>query len=319
MRMNPSAEPAFTDAEVLSVPGKSFLLGEYLAMDGGPSILLATKPRFELHVRSYMSGEMATESEASPFSLLSPAGRLFSALRERTQKINFTFYDPHEARGGLGASSAQWALLYAWSTNLMKEAWPAPRLSWQNLLQAYRASAWDGVGNAPSGADVVAQLSGGVTFFDGASSRAEILRWPFADVGFSLLRTGNKLATHLHLKELQMPPLSEFKTLVLEAKIAIESSDVSGLARAINGYATELNKYKLVANETSLLLRRVSDELPLLAAKGCGAMGVDVVLLLHSLSEQSVVAKWAQEMGLQVVGTQDDLDVGLKREKAKST
>ena len=37
---------------LLSAPGKTFLVGEYVALAGGPSIVLATEPRFELRVYS---------------------------------------------------------------------------------------------------------------------------------------------------------------------------------------------------------------------------------------------------------------------------
>ena len=92
---------------ILSVPGKTFLLGEYVALDGGPSLLLSTEPRFELRVRA------RSRDVALPFHAQSPAGRFFERHADDLAAWEFEFRDPSGGRGGLGASSAQFALMYA--------------------------------------------------------------------------------------------------------------------------------------------------------------------------------------------------------------
>src|SRR4051812_36096175 len=86
----------------LSVPAKTFLVGEYLALSGGPSLVITTLPRFEL--------ETDPQALRNPFAFASPAGKLWES---DPLKPKLKFRDPFEEAGGLGASTAQFALLYA--------------------------------------------------------------------------------------------------------------------------------------------------------------------------------------------------------------
>jgi len=119
---------------VLSVPGKTFLVGEYLALSGGPSLLVATEPRFVLRVKAVAPRGRA----AHPFAAASPAGRYLSRVIRDSEM--FEFQDPHQGAGGLGASSAQFALLYAWQNNI--DVPPTSDTLWSELLRDYRLSAW---------------------------------------------------------------------------------------------------------------------------------------------------------------------------------
>jgi mevalonate kinase len=84
------------EAVALSVPGKTFLVGEYVALDGGPSIVLATRPCFEMKISPFQQDStqgnhhvLAEDSRYSasadhsivpimPFAALSPAGSFLS-------------------------------------------------------------------------------------------------------------------------------------------------------------------------------------------------------------------------------------------------
>jgi mevalonate kinase len=284
---------------ILSCPAKTFLIGEYVALDGGPSLLLSTGPRFQLTVRS---GDAA----ALPWHPASPAGVLADKHEEELKGWTFDFLDPYHGRGGLGASSAQFVLLYAFLNDFT-----AP-LDLRALLRDYRACAWNGEGTPPSGADVIAQVTGGVTYFDGLTFTAERLAWPFPEIGFTLIRTGVKLATHEHLREGTLAPHSTLRTIVIEARKAFDSGDEMRLIEAVNACALVLRQSGLTAPATTDLLDQMRDNHEIFwASKGCGAMGADIILVLHPRAQTDAVASWAKGRGLEICGTVDSLTSGL--------
>lgn len=292
---------------ILSVPGKTFLLGEYVALDGGPSLLLSTEPRFELRVRA------RTGETALPFHPASPAGRYYSLHQADLEAWDFDFRDPSGGRGGLGASSAQFALLYAFHHD--GEWRSSVDIPWAAMLRDYRECAWSGEGVAPSGADVVSQLCGAITWFDGRSNEATTLDWAFPDLGFTLIRTGAKLATHEHLKTgTAHAPHAVLRSIVLEARKAFASADAGRLIEAVNAGAFALRQSGLTAVQTTDLLDQMRDNHSLFfAAKGCGAMGADIILALHARSSAPQVFQWAAGRGLEICGSLATLSPGLEK------
>jgi len=284
----------------LSVPGKTFLVGEYLALDGGPSIILATEPRFVLRAAKRQRRSSAAGRPHS-FAGASPAGRLYVRHDSDFSGWSFRFEDPHRGAGGLGASSAQFLLMYNW---LMKTAALQPDLyDWQRLLEEYRVCAWNGEGHPPSGADVVAQAVGGVCEFDGRRLTARRLEWSFSSLSFSLLRTGVKLATHEHLKRAKDAPYELLRETVARASRALLERDEKGLVAAVGRYGEILVGAELTAESTLGLLSALKSQVPgVRAAKGCGAMGADVILVLHDRERAAGVADWAKSKGLEVCG-----------------
>ena len=288
----------------LSVPGKTFLVGEYLALDGGPSITLATAPCFE-----------GTSSLFGPRSVSgihesSPAGKFLKSLvpTETAMPEGFEFKDPHAGKGGLGASTAQFAMAYALSRG-------TEAVDWRELLSAYREFAWDGQGNPPSGADLVGQWNGGVTYFDARTMDVRKLTWSFDDMGFTLIRTGSKLATHEHLKGAIKAPFAELRAIAREAFLAFETSEGMRLIEAVQAYAHVLGQAGLTANATTDLLGEMRGHHHLFwAAKGCGAMGADVIVALHDRKRAGDIEAWATERGLETCGGVDDLSEGLVME-----
>ena len=281
-----------------TVPGKTFLVGEYLAVVGGPSLLLATSPRFD--------AAFEREPGASGFHPESPAGRFWTA-RELGRAWRGRWRDPYSGRGGLGASTAQFAC--AWAL-----AEPDALRDWPRLLAAYRQHAWDGRGAPPSGADLQAQIEGGLCVVqDGAPRRAP---WPFPEIKLSLFRTGAKLATHAHLAQAAAAewPIDRLRAICGEALAAVASADADRFARALQDYGDALARADLCADRTRRLLDDARSALgpALVAAKGCGAMGADVALLAHAPGASRAVAAWAERAGLEALGGSDDADDGLR-------
>lgn len=257
---------------VLSIPGKSFLAGEYLALNGGPAILLATAPKFELRVRKGSGWSPGIHKD-------SPAGKLIQKHAAYFNQFDLDFYDPHLGRGGWGASTAQFLGCYAlleWQEAASIEG--EKYFDTHKLLSAYKDLAWDGTGLPPSGADIVGQLRGGLTYFDKKQGQITQLKWNFDDLEFFLIPTGYKVATHEHLKSLNIVATENLEVPLRKILEGLQAHNKELFVQGINAYAAELEMQKWVYSKTHELLQHYRSIPGVLAAKGCGALGADVIL-----------------------------------------
>ncbi len=249
-----------------SIPAKTFFLGEYAATQGAPAILLTTMPCFEVSLTDtpYLDGIHHD----------SPAGRLW--FKHGFQDKGLSWHDPYQGRGGLGASSAQY--LGAWLAILAIEN---KKTSQEALLETYFQTAWQGVGIRPSGYDVLAQSRQRCVYINHQQADYQIWDWPFHDLAFILIHSGQKLATHHHLQSLALPyDIKMLEKIVLSAKHAFESADSSSLIDAVNAYHESLLQFNLVAALSRQHIERLQILPDVLAIKGCGALGADVLLML---------------------------------------
>ncbi len=308
-----------------SCPGKTFLLGEYLALVGGLSLVVATRPRFIMTVKSSLSScdqlgehdmpsrsnkgtllvsEIDGQSKAHP---LSPAGR----FAEQYDLSMIDFEDGYGELGGFGASTAQFLGVWAAARGLPSEGanWTAAE-----LLKAYRAVAWNGEGWAPSGVDLLAQWQGGLTWIETSkladSSGIRGVTWPFTDLHFSLFHTQKKLATHEHLRLAKEFSVDSLARIVLRAQQAFENGDPLSFANAIGEYGINLSEQGLVASHTLEILGslRAQSIQGVLSAKGCGALGADVILVLHRPQAFEPLRRWGVGIGMHWIADQRSID-----------
>ena len=92
-----------------SVPSKTFIIGEYAVLEGGPGILIGTAPRFDAFVQENVEN---AESVIEGLSSHGPAMDFLKDHLDLFSKYSMKFHDPHNGKGGLGWSSAQFVLLY---------------------------------------------------------------------------------------------------------------------------------------------------------------------------------------------------------------
>jgi mevalonate kinase len=265
-----------------AIPAKTFLLGEYVALAGGPAIILTTTPCFELSL-SHQSGLQSIHKA-------SPAGRWWAM-----QNLNkgLQWFDPYHGRGGMGASSAQFVGAYLASLTLQQK-----KLSLGDLLEAYLKSAWSGEGVAPSGYDVLAQVLYGCVYINKTQGIYQQYTWPFKDVGFLLLHTGKKLATHEHLEQMVVPQqTANLAAIVDKAKEAFEKASSYPFVAAINAYYEALIEMNLVALHTSQHVASFKKRNDILAVKGCGALGADVILLIVPIEKQDSISEELANLG----------------------
>lgn len=248
-----------------SIPAKTFFLGEYAAIADHSAILITTTPYFEITLTEQKILEGIHHE--------SPAG-LWWNKQHLSQGLSW--YDPYHGCGGLGASSAQFVGSYLASCLIHNKT---PSL--ENMLEAYYQCAWNGKGLRPSGYDLIAQTHSGCIYINRRNNQIHPYSWPFKDLSFSLIHTGTKLATHHHLQETSLPvELEPLSTIVDKAKIAFEENNSSLLIQCINDYHAQLERHQLVAPHSLELINKFRSYPEVLAIKGCGALGADILLIL---------------------------------------
>lgn len=290
------------------IPGKVFVLGEYAVLAGEPILGAAIGPKFKL------TAELRPEHSdgrpniiGAPFAEQSPAGRLLAASSPVHWSFDFT--DPLQGAGGLGASTAQFALAYA--VLAQEHSW---LMDWKTVWQKYRALFSDQK-IKPSGADLVAQWRGGVSYFDPKEMYCLDV-WPILDWSKLLVfsashQLGRKTATHEHLSKLeQSGQIAQDSSLILELKKslypgleAVRQGDLISLGQAMDQYADTLWHADLEipsTHEDRLALR----DLPgVMGVKGSGALQSDAVLVLiqGNPRDRERVIEVAESRGLKLV------------------
>lgn len=288
----------------LSVAGKTFVAGEYLALQGGAALILSTKPRFS--IKASKPGQ-----SRNPFHSDSPAGKFWLEKKDYFQDFYIEFSDPYEV-GGFGASSAQFALLHAlWQLKDAVFNESERFFDWHDLLQDYRRiGTVDGRG--PSGADVVGVCSGGLTLFERSIGKVQMFSWPFQDIEFFISHTGRKLATHEHLRDLPPFETENFEKAMLQIQTALSQVDFAAFISGLRSYRQSLEAQNLVASHTREKVQNLEASKDILFAKGCGAMGSDVILSFCRKDRAEAVLEILQREGLKVLARSEQISSGLE-------
>lgn len=291
-----------------AIPAKTFLLGEYAALDERGAILLTTKPVFEL--------SLSPEPGLHGIHPDSPAGQWWST--HGPTHIGLSWQDPFNGLGGMGASSAQFVGVFRAITDLnAKNAIPLEKtISFSNfhqLLTAYWQCAWQGQGLRPSGYDVIAQSLSACVFINRRQQQVNVLPWAFTDIGFVIAHTGKKLATHHHLQ--QTAPLDNvalLEELVHCAHNALVTTNSAAMIESINQYHQALMTMQRVDPHTQSLINTLKNVPAIMAIKGCGAMGADVLVCIADKKNIHLVAQHLLSMNLKVLATQENLYIGAR-------
>jgi mevalonate kinase len=289
----------------LSVPSKSFLLGEYVALTGGPALLLSTEPRFELIASKNPNPQQQIDyRQIHPES---PAGKLIKRDFPFYGQYQLQFSDPYQGIGGFGASSAQFVLLSAFKKLINAES-----MNDFNLLEEYQQLSWDGKGFSPSDYDLIAQIHGQICFFHKSKKTIKEYAWPFEEIGFGLLHTGNKLATHQHLKTLKNFDATALTQIVESGIKSIQTANIDNFIEAIKNYASAMQFQGLVAKNTVQMIKELSTHPAILAAKGCGSLASDVIFILFDIQNQTDVVQWLTHKLIKIVYVGKTLASGLE-------
>lgn len=259
-------------------PSKTFIVGEYAVVEKAPALLLGHSPFFEAR---FSPGA----SKRPEFHPDSPAGKYFA---KHPAQGSLSLVDPHGGKGGFGASGAEF--LAVWSAGKTPPTSDSER-------EKYAWAAWDASREFPgSGADILTQAFGvndDGFFLSVNMGNRTLQRITPGGLGLtlSLFHTGKKLATH-ESKSPGSLPLAELSKLVADTTAALAAKDAAKFTAGIKGYGAAMAALGLLAPHSAAALAKLP---PVNAAKGCGAMGSDVLLVLHQNQDLSA---WAKENSL---------------------
>lgn len=289
----------------LKIPSKTFLLGEYGALLGEAALLAATGPSFQVRPLK--------EARLEGIAPESPAGQLW-----QKEKLPFGLevVDPHQGAGGFGASGAQFLGAWFFAKAFKSGVWP--KLSeWPELLQDY----WDFSGGGrlpPSGADMAAQLAGEITFFHREDGLLTSHKWPFKELSFLLFKTPQKISTHEHVSALEPSQIQELGSCSEAALKALQTQDAGSFLSALQEMEQQLQQRGLVAASTAEWVEALKQESATCAAKGCGALGADVIVVFCNPQNEALLRQKAESLGLRFVASQAGLSPGLEFHTSRS-
>ncbi|MBT4804477.1 MAG: hypothetical protein HON78_05740 [Legionellales bacterium] len=279
---------------------KTFFLGEYSALSTKKAILILTEPSFHA---VFSLGGLREDIKTSP-----PCEKLIDS-NLCLQNLSYKFIDPYNGRGGLGASSAEFLFWLRAASFFSGTPYDFKKKDEIDImLNVYEKNSWSGVGSPPSGLDLVSQNYSGIVYLDLHSSKVETMRWPFKTAGFCLAHTNKKLATHSHLEGIRKPENMAFlANYVDSAWGSLLQKDLSRLAMAINGFFNSQKDLGLVAGHTADIVDGAMESGIFLAAKGCGAMGSDVVMFLYEAKQNIEAVNFIQQLGLDILATEKNM------------
>lgn len=277
-------------------PAKHFILGEYTILDAeSEALLFSHDPCFSLKAKK---GELATLDGIHPQS---PAGKFYQFNKNLFANYQIFFSDPYQQIGGLGASSAQFLLLYRLKCYLENKA-----IHLDELLKNYHEFSFT-TGTPPSGADLISQFISGICHWKKPYS-TQSYTWPFSDFDIHFIHTHHKIATHDHLSTLLLPKdLTPFKSITKAGINALAKKNSQEFFNAINEYKELLSLHNLTATHTLKMLNTLSSYSWVKASKGCGALGSDVLLVITDKHFQEPLQHWAKHHGLSYLCNQHAL------------
>ncbi len=263
-------------------------------MDGAEALLVNTRPRFEFHI------QYPVEKSDVVFHPNSPAGLFVEENKDIFSSISIQCSQDIEK--GFGSSGAEFNCVYLLKALLKGRS--VKDISCFDILEKYLLllrkqkpiceSVQDNEPSCseavfagptlrfcespytPSGADLVSQWMGKVCIF-AKPSCIESINWPFKDLSFALIHTGEKLKTWKHLENLKKKKFSSLKEISLIALEAVRSSSEGPFIRSIQDYQKALENEGLSHPETKKIIQELKSCPEVLAAKGCGAMGAEVI------------------------------------------
>ena len=288
-----------------TIPGKTFLVGEYLALHGGPTLSILSKPCFEVTANK---GSGALDSIHPE----SPAGKFILAHSDYFKNIDLTFTDPYKV-GGFGASTAQFLGAYAlWMYREAHSIGMEAQFDFRHLLADYQKYAWNGEGTPPSGADLIAQMKGSLAFFEKRKGVVSVTNWPFENLEFYLIHTGNKVATHEHLKTLKEFDSAALEKAAYQVQESFASVSESELISGVQAYAKALKDLDFTCEPTLKLLEGLRSLPGIKAAKGCGALGADVLFVVTGKNQAAELEKYCQSVNVKIVASHQTISAGLQ-------
>lgn len=262
-----------------SVPGKTFLVGEYAVLAGAPCLGLGTAPSFSIHLNS----------AKQTFHPDSPAGLYLQ--QNHLQNFAHEFVNPYGV-GGFGASTAEF--IFSYFSN------PLASKKLEDIFATYLNLYSERKEQKPSGADLVTQLIGGLSHINlsGGVPKVEKLAWSFKDIDFLVFSTGLKVKTHEHLSLLDRKICNGLVKPCEDVIAAFKSNESSVFAAALASWSKKLEQSGLTAPEVVKLKSHLESQVPGILVKPCGALGADVIIILVPKEQKQSVLGQIKDLAL---------------------
>ena len=258
----------------LKIPGKIFIAGEYAALKGLPALTVAVRPCFTF--------EAGGEQSTAAFHPDSPAGLM-------NKDLAGDFFDPYNRIGGMGRSTAEFLAAASGKIDI-HQTWSLWK-TYRTLLATEH--------NTPSGVDLLTQLKGGYCVTKTAAEFLESKAWPFPNLDWLALITGNKVKTHEHLAKPLTLDWRQVEQLNENIVSAFTSKNEEAFVAALRQWRAFLLQNNLEVPATSELVDFFCEIPGVVAAKGCGALGSDVVFVLYEKASAQMLENclpfWNQE------------------------
>lgn len=289
----------------LSVGSKVFLFGEYQVLHSGKAFLASIEPRFKMQIKP-------GQGRCVGIPTGSPADRFYQSEKSFFQTWDIEFLDPHQGRGGFGASTAQFALLQGFKTSLSSiKAQAQLFLDYRSLHLEYLEWARIESQVQPSGVDLISQYQGGLSLVDLPAGKIVKSRWPFPQLQILFFATGTKLSTHTHLAQIQNLDVAELSAIYDQIIKALHDQNQEQFLKQVQKYQIQLAEQGWLAPQTQKYLAEIQKLSGVGAAKGCGAMGNDVVAVWVENTMAKTLIAQIKDLGLQFVGDLRSMTEGL--------
>ena len=242
---------------------KIFLIGEYAACQHGRGIVFCFPPVFEM---SFHTAPNTNDPIFSKLQLKYPC----------LQSLNCHIHSPHR-HGGFGQSSAVFRAVHQHLCD--HQIIPTSNLKTDYMW--YLQHAWDGNGLTPSGLDFLSQPFPGCHLIDRDQSQIITTHCLQETFGILICHMKQKVATHTHLKTID----PSFNSQVLDeytqnAMNALTHRNTSTFLSALEAFQNEIRSHDLEHPQTTAFLSQITPHPLIQHARGCGALGADVVLIL---------------------------------------
>lgn len=275
----------------LEVPGKTYLFGEYSVLLGGAAIGLATQPCFQIN---YQPPTPAAAPGLIQFHPESPAARY---LEKHKKSVAATLQDPY-LLGGFGRSTAEyWAVL-------IPDLLTNPR-DFHALLAEYKSL------HQGSGIDLAFQYFGSVCLADPTHGFFQTFSWHFENLDFFVLSTGKKIATHEHLKTLDLDSLKDLPALSEKLTHVYAENKEFEFLSLMKQWCALLMEHKLIHPDSLELKARLESFESIKLAKPCGALGADVILVFFAKSQKESVKNFLYQNDFLIQAHSSDLAPGV--------
>ncbi len=259
--------------EIIEVPAKIFLIGEYLVLEGGDAVLEAIRPGYRFEFGTDIEGQLPHPE--------SPAGRLLSQAGSRVARFRLL---GDSAPPGFGGSTAE--CLMAWKQ--IHGVWPEP----DEVHAWYRR-------NVPlaSGADLLLQArktrSPGSWKTPGVYDRMYLLE----------RLNPSKRPTHEDLA-LERPPIRfEVLSSLVERFRNLLVNPVGGGFCVLGEYAEELSRTGRETDNARQIRKVLQDLDQVEGVKGCGAgLHDQFLMVLKPGVSRASVSVAVERAGLRIRG-----------------